>query len=90
MARQPASVTILPTRLIGRLPEDELLERDWGTLVRFDYPYPKGRYAVTVRQELRSSLEWGYRYPVPIEPDPLEPFDRFDPLDRFDKGVERD
>ena len=86
MARQAAVVTVLPTRMAGELPEDVLLERGWGTLARYDYPYPPGRYDVTVEQELSSSLDWGYRYPVPLEPDPLEPFDPFDPLSEVDKG----
>jgi hypothetical protein len=86
MARQTAFLTVLPTRLMGQLPQDVLLGRGWGTLVRYDYPYPPGLYEVVVRQELRSSLDWGYRLPVPIEPDPLEPFDPLDPTDEFDKG----
>ena len=86
MARQTAVVTVLPTRMRGALPEDVLLDRGWGTLARYDFPYPSGRYEVTVRQELHSSLDWGYRYPVPLEPDPLEPFDPFDPLSEVDKG----
>lgn len=86
LARETAFLTVLPTRLVGQPPRDILLERGWGTLVRYDYPYPGGLYEVTTRQELRSSLRWGYRFPVPIEPDPLEPLDPFDPLSDVDKG----
>jgi hypothetical protein len=86
MARQAAVLTVLPSRLVGLLPEDELLDRGWGTLVRYDYPYPDGRYDVTVRQVMGSSLDWGYRYPVPREPDPLDPFEPFDPFGEVDKG----
>ena len=85
-AYDSAYLSVLPTRLVGLLPEDLLLERGWGTLVRYDYPHPGDRYALTTRREVRSAVDWGYRFPVPLEPEPLVPLDPFDPESGFDKG----
>ena len=73
---------MLPTRLTGlpTLRPGPVL--GWGTLVRYRYPYPEGGYRLTVSEQPVSAVRWGYRYPVPVPPDPLEPR-----IDRgFDKG----
>lgn len=72
MARQASAPEVLPTRLPNASEEAILREQDLGTLSVWRYPYPPDLFRLTVGTETVSGWEWGYRYPVPSVPEPLD------------------
>lgn len=80
LARQVAVPAVVPTRLRGEAgaPAPQI---EWGSLIRFTYPYPSGRYDLDVDAQSMAGTTWGYRYPIPVPPDPRRPS-----APRVDKG----
>lgn len=72
MARQASTPEVLPVRIGFVSEEDVLRGQDHGTLSIWTYPYPRDRFRLTLGTDTVWGATWGYRYPVPVVPEPLD------------------
>ena len=73
MARQASRREVLSTRLPFVTEDNVARGLDLGTLSLYTYPYPQDRFELSLGTETVPGWEWGYRYPVPVEREPLDP-----------------